>query len=97
MLPETFAADACFSNVPSFATRETMFPEAVKHKNILLLETMFPMQQNWETLGKHVSASNVSGNMFRRFARALGNRNSLQAGQSVTHTSAIYQVLYYAN
>ncbi len=33
------------------------------------LETMLPLWQNWETLGKHVRATNVSGNTFPRFAR----------------------------
>ena len=43
---------------------------AVKKKHILLLETVFTMWQNWETLGKHVFAVNVSGNMFPHFAWA---------------------------
>ena len=37
----------------------------------LTLETMFPVWQNWETLGKHARATGVSGNMFPRFARPL--------------------------
>ena len=61
---------------PSFATRETMFPEAknvsaMKQKHVLLLETVFPVWQNWETLGKHVPATYVSGKTFPGFARTL--------------------------
>ena len=33
---------------------------AVKQKHILLLETMFPKWQNWETSRGHVSIANVS-------------------------------------
>ena len=39
-----------------------------------MLETMFPMWQNWETLGKHAHAMSVSGNMFPHFARPLASR-----------------------
>ena len=61
---------------PSLATRETLFPgakhvSATRQKQFLLTETMFPVWPNWETLGKHVSAVNVTGNMFPRFSRAL--------------------------
>ena len=38
-----------------------------------MLETMFPVWQNWETLGKHARATGVSGNMFSCFARPLLN------------------------
>ena len=44
--------------LPSFATWVYVSP--VKQKHILLLETMHLVWQNWETLGKHVSAANVS-------------------------------------
>ena len=55
---------------PSFATRG--YVSAVKKKkHILLLETMFPVWQNWKTFGKHVSAASVSCNMFSFFAMAL--------------------------
>ena len=61
MLPETFAADSCFLDVSQFCHT----------RNILLLETMFPVWQNWETSRKHVSSvANFSGNRFPRFASA---------------------------
>ena len=61
---------------PSFAIQETLFQaakyvSAVKQKHILLLETTLLAWRNWETLWKHVSAANVSRNMFPCFARAL--------------------------
>ena len=37
----------------------------------LTLETVLPVWQNWETLGKHTRATGVSGNMLPRFARPL--------------------------
>ena len=46
-----------------------------KHTLNLLLVTMFPVWQNWETSGKHVPASNVSGNMFPCFAKLLSRFN----------------------
>ena len=60
--------------------RETSFLASRKHKMFLprsrnkfcflvTLETMLPGWQNWETLGKHARATDVSGNMFPRFAR----------------------------
>ena len=80
MLPETFAAFTCFLDVfRSFTTRETLFPAAKnvsssrqKHFFFLSTETMFPRWQNWETSREYVYAASVSGNMFSRFARALG-------------------------
>ena len=64
MLQETFAVDTYFPNqmFRRFATRE--YVSAVKQRHILLLETMLPVWHNWEfeTLGKHMSAANVSGN-----------------------------------
>ena len=77
MLPETFPADACFPNVPQFFQKRNSVSGSKKRflqgskNNFFLLETMFLVWQNWETLGKHVSAANVSGNMFPvRFSRA---------------------------
>ena len=37
----------------------------------MLLKTMLSEWQNWEALGKHAHAANVSGNMFPRFGKAL--------------------------
>ena len=45
--------------------------DAVKQKHILLLETTLLVWQNWETSGKHVSAANVSDNMFPLFLPGL--------------------------
>ena len=42
---------------PSFTTRE--YVSAIR-KNVLLLETMLPVWQNWQTLWKHVSVTNFS-------------------------------------
>ena len=65
MLSETFAADTCFP----FAGEKQCFRKhktILKQKHVLLLE-IFPVWQNWETVGKHVSAANVSDIMFPHF------------------------------
>ena len=65
-----------FPNVSQFCqTRKTVSSRTIcfyfrAEKHNLLLKTVFTLWQNWETLGKDVSAANVSGNMFARFARA---------------------------
>lgn len=64
MLPETFVVDTCFPNDPSFATRDRV--SAIMNRNIFW--KLLPVRQNWETLEKHVSAADVLGNMFPRFA-----------------------------
>ena len=68
MLPETYAADKCFPDVCQLC-HTALFPatkyvSAWRQKHILLLEKLCFMWQDWETLGKHVSAVNVSGNML---------------------------------
>ena len=53
-----------------------MFPalkyvSAIKQKHTLLLETMLPVWQNWETSRKDVATANVSGNVSPHFGTAL--------------------------
>ena len=72
-----------------FATREALFPaakyvSASRRKHI-------PVWKNWETLGKHVSAANVSGNMFPRFAGALVQSCSRLLITGVNSPSQNYQ------
>ena len=68
MLPETFAADTCFPSFFQFCHTGICFCREG--------ETVFAAGNNasrvakLENIGKHVSAANVSGNMFH-FAWAL--------------------------
>ena len=75
MFPETCFRN-CFLVLPCFhaARKHEMFLPCSRSKSCfsetkLTLETMLPVWQNWETLGKHARATSVSGNMFTRFAR----------------------------
>ena len=77
MFPETCFRN-CFLVLPCFhaARKHEMFLPCSRSKFCFLetkltLETMLPVWQNWETLGKHARATGVSGNMFPRFARPL--------------------------
>ena len=75
LLPEAFAANTPFLDVSQFCHTGNIASvsknvSAVKQKHILLLETVICLWQKWETLRKHVSAENVFGNLFPRFARA---------------------------
>jgi len=45
-------------------------------KQKLALQTIFPVWQNWQTLGKHARAINVSGNLLPRFIKIDERKNS---------------------
>ena len=76
MLQETFEEDVCFPNVSRFCYARNLVSRSKMRfcftaETNSLFETLLVAWQNWETLGKHASASNVSGSLFPGFARPL--------------------------
>ena len=67
-LPETFAAETCLPDAYSFATRG--YISARKAETYFATGNSVSRVANLGNIGQHVSATNVSGSMFPRFARA---------------------------